>query len=224
MELKYCKNGHAYDPSITPECPECKALSQSKKEGTVPLDAYGVFPDSSADYGKTVPVGANPMGSPMKKTEPVNAPSDHWANHDDYISGGMVNQHTDGYNPTMPVDYLKQEGALTQPVVGWLVCVDGPEKGRDYRIHAQNNYIGRAKTNDICIPGDPTVSRERHAIVAYDLRSRTFYFAPCGGASIVYCNGDPVFNNVQLSHGDRVEIGQSTFLFVPLCGEKFQWD
>ncbi len=224
MELKYCKNGHAYDPSITSECPECKALSQGKKNGTVPLNAYSVFQDSPAEYGKTMPMGADSTGSPMKKTEPVNAQVDHWANHDDYFSGGMVDQHMDDYNPTMPVDYLKQEGAITQPVVGWLVCVDGPEKGRDYRVHAQNNYIGRAKTNDICIPGDPTISRERHAIVAYDLRSRAFYFAPCGGASIVYCNGAPVFNNVQINQGDRVEIGQCTFLFVPLCGESFQWD
>ncbi len=222
MELKYCKNGHAYDPSITPECPECAALS--KKEGTVPLEEYSIALEHSPDYGKTIPLDPNLMGNPMKKTEQVNKQTDHWANHDDYVSGGMVNQRGDSYGPTMQVDYLKQEGAITQPVVGWLVCINGPEKGRDYRIHAQNNYIGRAKNNDICIPGDPTVSRERHAIVAYDLRSRAFYFAPCGGASIVYCNGAPVFNNVQLSQGDRVEIGQCTFMFVPLCGENFQWD
>lgn len=222
MELKYCKNGHAYDPSITPECPECKALSQN---GTVPLEEYSIAPPvGPEEYNKTIPVGVPGRNNPMKKTEQVNKQTDHWAEHGDYISGGMVNQRVDSYGPTMQVDYLKQEGALTQPVVGWLVCISGPEKGRDYRIHAQNNYIGRAKTNDICIPGDPTVSRERHAIVAYDLRSRAFFFAPCGGASIVYCNGAPVFNNVQLSQGDRVEIGQCTFLFVPLCGENFQWD
>ncbi|MEY4718907.1 MAG: hypothetical protein RL563_1525, partial [Pseudomonadota bacterium] len=29
------------------------------------------------------------------------------------------------------------------PVVGWLVCVQGPERGRDYRIRSERNGIGR---------------------------------------------------------------------------------
>jgi hypothetical protein len=30
------------------------------------------------------------------------------------------------------------------PVVGWLVCIAGPDQGRDYRIHGERNFIGRA--------------------------------------------------------------------------------
>src|SRR5262249_26846325 len=30
------------------------------------------------------------------------------------------------------------------PVVGWLVCVEGPDKGRDFRIHSEKNFIGRS--------------------------------------------------------------------------------
>ena len=29
------------------------------------------------------------------------------------------------------------------PVVGWLVCIAGPDKGRDYRIHSERNFLGR---------------------------------------------------------------------------------
>jgi hypothetical protein len=33
MELKRCSKGHSFDPSITPECPECAAQAGH----TVPL-------------------------------------------------------------------------------------------------------------------------------------------------------------------------------------------
>src|SRR5881394_738435 len=27
-----------------------------------------------------------------------------------------------------------------EPVVGWLVCVEGPDRGRDFRLHAEKNF------------------------------------------------------------------------------------
>lgn len=218
MELKYCKNGHQYDPSITPECPECNAMTG--KAGTIGLETdmnYG------GSYGKTMPLPVTPMN--IGKTDRVNPiPGDNgWANFQDYDLRTPANP-VDEYNPTQHVGYEKAKGSMTQPVVGWLVCTKGPEKGKDYRIHEQNNYIGRSRENDISIPGDPTISRERHAIVAYDTRSKAFYFAPSGGQSIVYHNDAPVFNNVILKAYDCIEIGESKFVFVPLCGENFQWD
>jgi len=219
MELKYCKNGHQYDPSITPECPECNAMSG--KAGTIGLDADIHYGES---YGKTVPLNPS-FAANVGKTDRVNPPVGEggWASFEDYELSTPA-KHVDGYNPTMPIGYEKAKGSMIQPVVGWLACVKGPEKGKDYRIHEQNNYIGRGRENDISIPGDPTISRERHAILAYDTRSKAFYFAPSGGQSIVYHNNAPVFNNVVLKAYDQIEIGESKFVFVPLCGENFQWD
>lgn len=210
MELIKCKNGHSYDPSITPECPECAKL----RGKTVPLINPTSFeqPDS---IGKTVPI--------RRDTLPVNPPAAHWAEASDYMS---ANYASENYAPTMPVGYDREgiNEKAEQPVTGWLVCIDGPEKGRDYRLHEEYNYIGRSSKMDVCIPNDPTVSRENHAIIAYDTQDRIFYFAPAGGASIVRHNGKAVLGNVELKQGDRIQIGKGTFLFVPLCGENFQWE
>lgn len=210
MVFKTCSNGHRYDPSVTPECPECAMQGGH----TVPLvdpafDMGGFGPID--DIGKTMPLGSN--------TVPVNPQPSTWA-----PTGGSGKTIGEDYNRTMPLNLHTDfaEKAM-RPVAGWLVCIDGPEKGKDYRIHEENNYIGRSANMDICIRSDDTVSRENHAIVAYDVRDRVFYFAPCRGASIVRHNGRAVFNNVELKSGDRIEIGQGTFLFVPLCGENFQW-
>ena len=122
----------------------------------------------------------------------------------------------------MPIGY---ENAATsvRPVTGWLVCIEGTEKGKDFRIHGEMNYIGRSKSNDVVLSSDPTVSRERHAVIAYDDREKLFFFAPASGSSLVRQNGRPVLNTVELKAGDRLEIGSGIYLFVPLCGENFQW-
>ena len=210
MEIIRCKNGHSYDPSITPECPECAKM----KGETVPLERTGMVYGGSEDYGKTEPI--------HRATEPVNYQgAAHWADAKDYMG---ANYASENYAPTMPVNYQKEGNDKAMlPVTGWLVCIEGASKGQDYRIHEEYNYIGRSSKMDICIQGDPTVSRENHAIIAYDTQEKIFYFAPAGGGSIVRVNKKAVLGNVELKAYDRLTIGQSTFLFIPFCGEQFEW-
>lgn len=110
------------------------------------------------------------------------------------------------------------------PVVGWLVSITGSEKGRDYRIHSDNNFIGRGEKMDICIRGDETISRVNHAIIAYDTREKMFYFAPGEGRSINRVNGKAIMGMVVLNAYDEIEIGRTKLIFIPLCGERFEWE
>ena len=109
------------------------------------------------------------------------------------------------------------------PVVGWLVCVEGAERGKDYRLHSDNNYVGRDPSMDVCIQGDDTISRERHALVTYDFETKTFYLTPKDGRSNPRVNGKPVMTTVELQAYDRIQLGQTTLLLLPLCGERFEW-
>ena len=110
------------------------------------------------------------------------------------------------------------------PVVGWLVCTDGPDKGRDYRLHSGNNYVGRSSSNDVAIRGDKTVSGEKQFAVSYDSRHHKFFVAATGGKAIVYLNDQPVTAAAQsLSRKDKIEVGKTTLMFVPLCDEEFEW-
>lgn len=202
MKMKTCKNGHRYDASVYTECPECTAA-----------------------VGRTVPADDFAWGEPGKpqKTMDMEIPAsprpEHWADAASYQAAGDI---SDRYGPTMPV-HCEGDAIDARPVTGWLVCIDGAEKGKDYRLHAEMNYIGRSQVNDVALSEDNTVSRERHALIAYDDRDRKFYFAPANGASLVRQNGRPVLSTVDLQRGDRLEIGSGTYLFIPLCGEDFQW-
>lgn len=133
-----------------------------------------------------------------------------------------------GHQHAAKADEEKTRGVLNKklgmdPVLGWLVCVKGPERGRDYRIRRERNFIGRSEKMDICIAGDKSISREKHAVISYNPKKNTFSFAPGETHSMVYVNGEDVGIATELKPYDRIEMGESELLFVPFCGEKFQW-
>lgn len=110
------------------------------------------------------------------------------------------------------------------PVVGWLVCTEGPDRGRDYRIHSEKNFIGRSQSMNICIQNDESVSRDNHAAVSYNPKNKTFKIHPGSSRGLVYLNGNDVDMPTELSMYDVIELGQTKLVFIPFCGEKFQWD
>jgi hypothetical protein len=113
------------------------------------------------------------------------------------------------------------------PPVGWLVCIDGPDRGRDYRIHAANNSIGRSETMAICITGDDNISRENHAFLIYDPETNTYAVRPGVARGLVHLNRGLVHEATPLRPFDEIKIGKTTLLFIPLCGDfggkSFRW-
>ena len=212
---RQCPKGHWYDASITDTCPQCAAASG----GGWALESYGPtepIPRAGGyDVGKTMPVGG--AVESYGPTEPVGADSGA-------SGGGKV----EAYGPTMPVEAVQGGSPGFSPVVGWLVCVEGPDRGRDYRIHTGYNRIGRAEHMDICIPGDPHISRSRHAMIAYDPEEAVFFFGPDEGKSIVRLNGKLLMGPAELHAYDVITLGASEsptrLMFVPFCGERFRWD
>ena len=107
-------------------------------------------------------------------------------------------------------------------MVGWLVCVEGPMRGNDYRLHAGYNYIGR-ELGDVRISGDQQISRQNHAMVAFDDADGIYYAGPSAGRNLLKVNGKTVLNAVELNRYDIISIGTTKLMFVPLCGEHFSW-
>ncbi len=111
-----------------------------------------------------------------------------------------------------------------EPVVGWLVCIEGKEKGKDYRIYGKNNTIGRDEKSDICLKGDDSISRENHARLAYDRKHNNFHIIPADGANPVYLNDEPVYVPEKLKANDILEIGELKLMFIPFCNDSFKWE
>ncbi len=111
-----------------------------------------------------------------------------------------------------------------RPVVGWLVCVKGPDLGRSYEIHDNNNFVGHGGLMDINIRRDPGLPGDRSVVVTYDSRSRAFFCGLINGRELVRLNGSPLLSASPLRPGDRLEISRTELMLVPLCGPDFDWD
>ncbi|MAM71483.1 MAG: hypothetical protein CMP91_10110 [Gammaproteobacteria bacterium] len=114
---------------------------------------------------------------------------------------------------------------MADPVVGWLVVIDGPGKGNYLKLGNGQNSIGRGPTERVKLDfGDEQISRANHAILTFDPRGLSFYIQQGSGTNLAYLNNSPVLAPAQLSPGSRITLGETTLLFVPLCGENFTWD
>ena len=113
---------------------------------------------------------------------------------------------------------------VSEPVVGWIVCVSGKHLGESFNVFAGRNSIGRGNNNLIVISKDPQISREKHAFITYEPKKRVFYIASGDSSGLTYLNEEMVDSSVQLNYLDTIEMGKSQFVFVPLCGDRFSWD
>ena len=76
----------------------------------------------------------------------------------------------DDPDKTMPIMGTEENA---DPVTGWLVCIEGTQYGKDYKIHSGKNFIGRADNMHIQILGDNAISRVNHAAIIYDAKNRS---------------------------------------------------
>ncbi len=211
--------GNYYDAATHASCPNCGGGAASFGATTAPgANSFGATTAPGAGIGST--------GNPNFGT--TTAPSNYASN----IGGTVaVDPYHDGSNRADNMEPTQiggiggtssMDSTSVDPVCGWLVCIDGPEKGVDFRVHNGYNYIGR-EIGDIHISNDLQISREKHAMIAYDADDNAFFFGPTDGRNIVKLNGHSVFNAEQIKAYDVIKIGTTKLLFVPLCSDQFTW-
>lgn len=126
---------------------------------------------------------------------------------------------------TAPTTNQNPSDAMADPVVGWLVVADGPGKGNFLKLGYGQNSIGRGPGQRVTLDfGDSEISRDNHAILTYDPRGRVFYIQQGSGTNLTYMDGEPVLSPTKLPAMSRIALGSTTLLFVPLCGDSFNWD
>lgn len=114
---------------------------------------------------------------------------------------------------------------LEDLVVGWLVIIGGPGKGRSFELGLGTNSVGRSTNQKVRLDfGDTAIHREKHASVVYDPEGRRFFLqAGNDTRNLTYLGRDLVLLPVQLTGGETITIGKTTLRFVALCGPSFDW-
>lgn len=111
-----------------------------------------------------------------------------------------------------------------EPVVGWLVALSGKAKGKSYMLKAGPNFIGRDSSMNVSITEDNTVSRNKHAVVIYDPKSRRFFALPGESRALFYVDDEVVLNNVEVKDRQLLTVGETKLMLVAFCNEKFAWE
>jgi len=117
-----------------------------------------------------------------------------------------------------------QKDFSNAPVTGWLVIVEGNQIGKDFRLIPSINNIGRDSSNHVSIDtGDNSISREKHCLIEYHVKSKKFYLEKVNNSTDL--NGNRVGGDgIELNSGDIIEIGNTKLKFIPFCSDEFSWD
>jgi hypothetical protein len=221
--MQRCERGHLYDTAASRRCPYC------------PIDGLDVGatrpnsrPQPEGEVAEPVrAAGAVGRADTQPKQGDARAPS---ARRPTKIFWGHVAPEAEGAPP--------REDSVMNPVVGWLVAIEGPRgvKGRDFRLFAEGNTIGRDNNNRVVIKDD-AVGNDAHALLTYDpLSSDNAFYVERGGVHLIWRlnnvapEGDlarfereAILTVTRLNPYDVIQIGNTQLLFVPLCNREFSW-
>lgn len=195
MNLTRCENGHFYDAERFESCPHCNQASLST-----------VIQDEDGNKGYTMPLDSPAIannGLDVLKKEITD-----------------VKETEDGSQAT--IGYF---GAVsTEPVVGWLVAIEGSNFGEDFKLKSGRNFIGRSTEMDVALTGDSSVSRDKHAIILYEPKGNIFLVQPGDAKELFYLNDKVVLTATEINAYDVLSLGGTKLLFIPCCSDKFNWD
>ena len=116
------------------------------------------------------------------------------------------------------------EDRSADPVVGWLVIIDGPGRGSAVELGYGMNTVGRGETNRVVLDfGDDKLSSDDHFRIAYDPESREFHLIPAKGTNLLYVGGKAQLSTAAITAMTDIRVGATTLRFVPLCTSEWDW-
>lgn len=193
MAVVQCDKGHYFDSEKYAKCPHCKRnLTKNPRRGI--SDVQTILETSCPDVADIA----------LRKRLHIQL--------DDLVKNDRNEKTVGIFQTKMGYD----------PVVGWLVCVEGKEKGRDYRLHTGRNFIGRSLNSDIALVDDERITRENHCSVVFEPVRGEFWLARGKGDGVIV-NGERLEDNRQLLADDTIEIGGCRFAFIPFCRRGRLW-
>lgn len=96
------------------------------------------------------------------------------------------------------------------PVVGWLVVIEGPQKGEDFRLREGKNTLGKAVDCEVALQ-DQAVSG-KHASISY--KEGKFFLTDLDSTNGTFHNDSgEAISRVELKDGDTIRAGETTLKF-----------
>jgi len=107
-----------------------------------------------------------------------------------------------------------------KPVVGWIVVLNGPDMGKDFRLVCGDNYIEISYDSHVAVKEKQ--KEDLKAVITFDTADRRFFIYGINNTSI-YINEIKAMDLRILKNYDIIKINFTELLFVPLCNDYFNW-
>ncbi len=212
--------------------PQPAPMPRPQNPGDTSTGTPSVMPDQSGSAASNTPskimedevtlfeptMDSKPAGG-QQFVQPTPAPASQKASLSDTLSHAAVNQ-----DDIKTVGFFGDVSMGGEPVVGWLVALSGGDKGNSYTLYTGKNFIGRSSTMDIVLVGDEKVSREKHTTIMYEPMAKKFFVLSSESNGMVYMNGTALMDNHELMDREKFTVGDTTLMFVRLCGDDFDWE
>ena len=196
-----------------------RPLPPAPQGGEQPAGAGRLDAPTQRMGGSRAPANVGTEGTPSN-VGAEGTPSNVGAEEQTRLVGGRRRQEDEERRQ----ERAEEDRGMDDPVVGWLVIVEGPGKGRAVQLGYGSNALGRGTTDRVKLDfGDDQISRSGHAVVTYDPRGRKFYVQHGGGTNLTYLGDQPVLAPTELPALSHISIGNTVLRFVPLCGAEFDW-
>lgn len=224
-----CENGHFYDAEKFKECPLCSQGTEKKKNVLIEGGVSSDMDDVVTMAGPRIFGGKRrSIRIPHVSGKTVKPPEEIQNQEIKAVEKTDFQKNIGQYTNTVDIDTdktvcLNQLSTGVDPVVGWLVCISGEEKGNDYRLTGGRNRIGRSLKMDVAIMSDKKITREEHCAIVYDGRSNASFLVP-GNGTLTYYKGEMLRNPQELSSGDELEVGETRFIFIKFCEGERKWE
>ena len=96
-------------------------------------------------------------------------------------------------------------------VVAKLTITDGPGAGNAVSIFSGTNQIGRGDDMRVQITfGDDTISRQKHAVITFDMKTLEVRIYDGGRPGGLWVNGERITADAQVKPGDLIKLGETT--------------
>lgn len=230
MNLIKCSKGHFYDGDRFASCPHCGGAAPSTDSVTISLPSGGssdvtvaLTPSAPAE---SVTVARGDYSDPVTLRSQVIPEQEPVSNLSDLMDEAQEVQSGPS-DEGVTVSYYSQkitQPVLKEPVVGWLVCTSGKYFGQSFCLKSGRNFVGRSPKMDVCLEGENSVSRDRHAVIIYEPVGRIFIAQPGDSRELFYVNDDVVLDNVVLKPYDVISLGKVNMMMIPCCTKEFAWE
>ncbi|PKM57228.1 MAG: hypothetical protein CVU98_07145 [Firmicutes bacterium HGW-Firmicutes-3] len=239
MKPTKCKNGHIFDDSKFLDCPYCSGAMINEDNKTVsifqdPIDNNNSRFMKTCVQNEHTPV-TNNIEDTSKKSHLTSKPTQgsHTIAVDECLKDNAISKNVyssdDKTILQTEVKYQLEEhnhnstsrttNLEIETVHGWVVAINGVNRGKIFRLSSIKNCIGRNQNYEVPLMNDRAVSRKQCAHIDWDLETKMHSFVSTDLGGLVYYNKRVLLDTVILKEYDLLTVGETELLFVPLYNE-----